>query len=132
MGSAFEPLLRKAQGTPRIVNVTSGAGSIGYKVDPNGMGSANTQRKIIQYSASKAAMNMVSATQFVDFGKWGCKVFTYCPGHTVSNLSLFNTLKAGGKPTSEGAAAPIVDMPNGKRDDEAGKYLKHGIDSFPW
>ena len=75
-------------------------------------------------------MNMITANQAVDYGKFGCKVFAFCPGFTVSNLSSQNKAEHGAKPTSEGAA-PIVDILNGKRDGEHGAFLK--IDGqYPW
>lgn len=34
IGEAFAPLLEKSQGIPRIINISSGAGSIGRRLDP--------------------------------------------------------------------------------------------------
>ncbi|KAJ8113790.1 hypothetical protein ONZ43_g5069 [Nemania bipapillata] len=127
MGDYFAPLLKKSAGTPRIVDVTSGAGSIGNRMNPNGFGS---EFQVIPYRVSKAAMNMVFACQHRGFEADGFKVFLYGPGPTVSNLSP-NNAGPGMKPTSVGAA-PIVEMVQGKRDGEAGKYLEYGVDSFPW
>lgn len=126
MGEAFAPLLKKSTGTPRIVNVSSGAGSIANRLKP----SSASGPKAPQYRASKAALNMVTAMQAVEFGPDGCKVFAYCPGFTVSNLSDFNSADKGAKPTSEGAA-PIVAILNGDRDAEHGKFL-HGTGQYSW
>ena len=129
MGQYFAPLLKKSHGTPRIVNVSSGAGSIGSRLDRSG--GMGTNIKAIPYRASKAAMNMVSACQLFEFEEHGFKVFTYCPGFTASNLSEHNKIELGAKPTGEGAA-PMVEMLMGKRDGDVGKFLKHGMESFPW
>ncbi|KAF2848573.1 putative short-chain dehydrogenase [Plenodomus tracheiphilus IPT5] len=112
---AFAPLLSKSTTTPRIVNVSSGAGSIGLRLDPK---DAFYKMKQDQYRVSKAALNMVTACQITEYQSKGWKVFAYCPGWTAT------------KPTSEGAS-PIVKMLNGGRDAEAGKFLTHGGE-YPW
>jgi NAD(P)-dependent dehydrogenase (short-subunit alcohol dehydrogenase family) len=128
MGEYFAPLLKKAAGTPRIVNVTSGAGSIGNRLDRSSPFAAH---KVVPYRISKAAMNMVAACQWYELGAEGFKVFIYGPGFTESNLSSLNNVKMGAKPTSEGAA-PIIAMLKGERDEDDGKYIEFGQESFPW
>ncbi|KAL8847577.1 MAG: hypothetical protein Q9221_007397 [Calogaya cf. arnoldii] len=128
MGDYFAPLLRKSTVTPRILNVTSGAGSISTRLDrshPTAVLKANP------YRISKAAMNMVAACQWYDLGEEGFKIFIYGPGYTESNLSAANKVELGAKPTSEGVA-PMVAILNGERDGDAGKYIEYGYDSFPW
>ena len=127
MLEAFAPLLKKSKGTPRVVNVSTGVGSITRRLDPT-----NSSYKIgeVQYRASKAALNMITACQAVDFGPLGFKVFAFCPGFTVSNLSPLNIAESGAKPTSEGAV-PMVSILNGKRDAEHGGFL-HGEGQYPW
>jgi NAD(P)-dependent dehydrogenase (short-subunit alcohol dehydrogenase family) len=58
VGEAFAPLLRQSQTTPRIVNVSSGAGSITKRLDST---SKMYKMKTPQYNCSKAALNMVTA-----------------------------------------------------------------------
>ncbi|PSN74248.1 NAD(P)-binding protein [Corynespora cassiicola Philippines] len=124
---SFAPLLKKSAGTPRIVNLSSISGSIAVRLHPS---DPTYELDDIQYRASKAALNMVTACQAVDYGKLGWKVFSYCPGLTTSNMSDFNKPENGAKPTSDGAR-PIVDMLNGKRDAEHGAFLhEHG--QHPW
>lgn len=127
MVEAFAPLLEKSASTPRIVNVTSGGGSIAMRLDPNGPGK---NIKNVQYRASKSALNMVMACQAVEYGPRGWKVFAFCPGYTASNLSASNKVELGAQPTSEGAA-PIVDILDGKRDGEHGGYL-HAKGQYAW
>ena len=119
MGLAFAPLLKKSITTPRIVNVSSGAGSMSRKLDPT---SPMYRESHIQYRASKSALSMVTACQAVEYGDQGFKVFAYCPGFTVSNLSERNTLEAGAKPTSEGTT-PMVKILEGERDAEHAGFL---------
>ena len=126
MTSAFGPLLRKSSGTARIINVSSGAGSIGRRLDPT---SQLYNRHVIQYRASKAALSMVTACDWVEYGP-AIKVFAYCPGYTVSNLGPQNKAELGAKPTAE-AVKPLIDVLEGKRDDEAGLFL-HDTGIYPW
>lgn len=127
MSTYFAPLLKKS-GTPRIINVTSGAGSITNRLDPNGKGN---ELKAVSYRVSKAAMHMYFACQVGELESKGFKIFLYGPGHTVSNLGPYNKAEYGAKPTSEGAA-PIAAMASGTRDADARKYIEYGLESFPW
>ena len=128
MTEYFAPLLKKSVGVPRIVNITSGAGSISNRLDPNGKGN---EMKVLPYRASKTALHMVFACQCREFEADGFKIFLYGPGHTVSSLGPFNKAEYGAKPTSHGTA-PIVDMLNGKRDHDAGKLIEYGLKNFSW
>lgn len=125
--NTFENLLKKSTGPARIANVSSGAGSIFQRLDPK-----SPMRKVseIQYRASKAAMNMVTADQAVRYEPFGFKVFAFCPGFTASNFSPHNTNENGAKPVEEGVT-PLVDILEGKRDDEAGKFL-HNTGQYNW
>ena len=127
MLESFAPLLKKSNGTPRVVNVSSGGGSITKRLDPTSVG---YNMKSVPYRASKSALNMVTACQAVEYGGLGFKVFVYCPGFTVSNLGPHNNAENGAKPTSEGAA-PIVKILNGERDAEHGGFL-HETGQYPW
>lgn len=135
MGEAFLPLLEKAKsGTPRIINVSSGAGSITVKLNPELH--KGPEPKAPWYHASKTAENMVNACQVRELVPKGFKVFLYCPGFTVSNLSGengFNKVENGAKPTSQGAA-PMVKMINGEVDDLVGKFPHEkdgGFEEYP-
>ncbi|KAF3002103.1 hypothetical protein E8E13_009797 [Curvularia kusanoi] len=116
---AFAPLLSKSTSTIRIVNVSSGAGSISLRLDSE---NAFYKMKQDQYRISKAALNMITACQYVEYSQRGWKVFAFCPGWTESNLTPRNKVANGTKPTSEGAA-PIVAILNGGRDADTGKFL---------
>ncbi|KAI0546947.1 putative short-chain dehydrogenase [Xylaria curta] len=128
MSDYFSPLLKKSTGTPRIINVTSGAGSIGNHIAKNNFG---LKDQVIPYRVCKAAMNMVFACQVRSYEEEGFKIFLYGPGPTVSNLSPPDFFP-GKKPTAVGAA-PITEMVQGKRDEDAGIYLEYGYQgAFPW
>ncbi|KAI3320645.1 putative short-chain dehydrogenase [Xylariaceae sp. AK1471] len=131
MGDYFAHLLKKSAGVPRIINATSGAGSISTRIDPNGVGSGF---KVIAYRVSKAAMNMVFACQHRELEGDGFKVFLYGPGPTISGLRPNSKGEGSGKKPTSVSAAPIVEMVKGSRDADAGKYLEYGHEheSFPW
>lgn len=131
--SAFAPLLRKSStlasspGT-RIVNVSSGAGSVNRRLDPS---SPTYKIQGVPYRASKAALSMVTACQFVEYGALGIKVFAYDPGFTRSNLGPPNRAEnSGAKPAAE-AVRPLMDVLEGRRDHEAGLFL-HNTGVYPW
>ncbi|KAK4495232.1 hypothetical protein PRZ48_013561 [Zasmidium cellare] len=125
---AFGPLLLKSPTTPqRIINVSSGAGSIDRRLDPS---STMYSTSAVHYRASKAAMNMITADAAVQYGEKGVRVFAVCPGFTESGLSGFNTVEMGAKPVAEGAK-PILDILEGKRDEEHGLFL-HVDGTIPW
>lgn len=122
----FGPLLRKSTDTARIVNISSGAGSIARRLDPSG---PTYNMQVVQYRASKAAMNMITACQVYEYGP-AIKVFAFCPGFTVSNLGPYNKAENGARPVSE-AVTPIIDLIEGRRDNEAGQFL-HDKGTYPW
>lgn len=124
---AFAPLLQRSTGSPRIVNVSSGAGSLNRRLDAS---SPHYKMQEVQYRASKAALNMVTACQFVEYEDLGLKVFTFNPGFVESNLGPQNKAENGAKLATE-AALPLIDILEGKRDAEVGKFLNfNGV--YPW
>lgn len=123
---AFAPLLKKSTTAARIINVSSGAGSIERRLDSS---SPTYNMQVMEYRACKAALNMITACQWVEYGP-NIKVFAFCPGFTVSNLGPMNKAQFGAKPTDE-AVRPLVDVVEGKRDDEAGKFL-NATGLYPW
>lgn len=127
MGDAFAPLLEKSNDSPRIVNISSGAGSITRRLDPT---SAIYKLKGYPYRTSKSALSMVSACQLVEYEPAGIKVFLYDPGFTQSNLSTHNTAENGARNASE-SVMPLIDVLEGRRDEEVGKLL-HNTGSYPW
>lgn len=138
--TAFKPLLAKSHTIPRIINVSSGAGSIAGRLS---MGRSGPLRNI-PYCASKAALSMVMAFQETDPEVENLKAFCYCPGFTASTLGEMNTVEKGAKPTRVGAE-PMVGILNGERDAESGGFLigpemgmehegikKEGMLQLPW
>ncbi|KAH7071321.1 hypothetical protein BKA63DRAFT_447808 [Paraphoma chrysanthemicola] len=145
LAKAMIPLLRNAN-NPRIINISSGAGSIGRRLFPD---SPMYKIQAEPYRASKVAFNMLTACLYVEYGlgvkqvdgaktnadaegaeKKLMKVFAYDPGFTVSNLSSHNNAENGAR-SAEDTVKSIMDVVDGKRDDEAGKFI-HNSGEYPW
>lgn len=124
---AFAELLKKSTASPRIINVSSGAGSMERRQDRS---SVIYNLQAWEYRSSKAALNMITVCQSVEYASAGIKVFAYCPGFTVSNLSENNKLEKGAKKV-EDAAGPLVKVLEGKRDEDNGKFL-HDSGIYGW
>jgi NAD(P)-dependent dehydrogenase (short-subunit alcohol dehydrogenase family) len=124
VAEVFAPLLQQSTYSlgPRIINVSSRAGSISRRLDKNNM---IYDSHFLEYRTSKAAQNMLSVCQVWEYGKLGIKTFMFCPGFTESELSPMAKVENGAKPVAEGAG-PIVDIIEGKRDGEEGKFLIDG------
>jgi NAD(P)-dependent dehydrogenase (short-subunit alcohol dehydrogenase family) len=93
------PLLREA-GSARIVNVSSGLGSLAQNGDPN---YASAAVKLIGYSAAKAALNMLTVQLAYELRDTGIKVNSADPGYTATDLNGHR----GHQTVPEGAAETI-------------------------
>ena len=82
---AMLPMLRESS-DPRIVNVSSGVGSLTTNSDP-----AYAYRAFCSpvYSASKAALNAVTLAMMIELEKTNIKVNLVSPGFTKTNLNNF-------------------------------------------
>lgn len=129
---ALEPLLRKAaDGCARIVNVSSSLGSVGERVDASHpfYGVPGDF-----YRASKAALNMQTASQNFAYQGWA-KAWAFCPGYVVTNLSGEETRqmrKDHGADSSETSAQGILDIVSGKRDGETDKFVARNGETHIW
>jgi NAD(P)-dependent dehydrogenase (short-subunit alcohol dehydrogenase family) len=83
---AFTPLLARSEKQVRIVNVSSGAGSISLKAQGK---SEYGGLSLVAYRVSKAALNMLTVCQARTLGERGWRVFCVCPGFTESALMDF-------------------------------------------
>jgi NAD(P)-dependent dehydrogenase (short-subunit alcohol dehydrogenase family) len=80
---AMLPLLRKAPAA-RIVNVSSGLGSLAHNGNPDYPSAAT---KLIGYSASKAALNMLTVQLAYLLRDTAIKVNSADPGYTATDLN---------------------------------------------
>jgi NAD(P)-dependent dehydrogenase (short-subunit alcohol dehydrogenase family) len=97
---ALLPLLRKSK-HGRIVNISSGLGSLGRSADTR---SSNTvQNMLLAYCSSKAALNMITIQLANELKDVGIKVNSANPGYTATDLNQHR----GVKTVEQGAATPI-------------------------
>src|SRR5277367_3160943 len=115
---AMLPLLREAKAA-RIVNVSSGVGSLTRNSDP-----ASPWRSIFGpvYPASKTALNAITLAMAIELESTGIKVNAACPGYTKTNLNNYS----GTRTLEEGAREPVrlalldANGPTGTFSNEAG------------
>jgi len=96
---ALLPLVKKSS-AGRIVNVSSGLGSIALNADPNWDYAAV---KLIGYNGSKAALNMFTVLLAADLKDTGIKVNAVNPGYTATDLNG----NSGHQSIEEGAAETV-------------------------
>lgn len=82
---AMLPLLREAP-SARIVNVSSGSGSLTLNADPS-----HPHRALFgpSYSTSKTALNAITLAFAIELDSTPIKVNAACPGFTATNLNNF-------------------------------------------
>ncbi|POR39591.1 (+)-neomenthol dehydrogenase [Tolypocladium paradoxum] len=128
---ALLPLLRKSK-DPRIINVSSAIGSISIRLDPS---HASYDLPAEAYRMSKAALNMATACMHAAYSPWGARVWAYCPGYVVTNLTGEGDRQRrrdSGAESSETSAAGILEILGGQRDGEAGSFLHRRGQQLPW
>ncbi|MET4677045.1 MULTISPECIES: SDR family oxidoreductase [unclassified Luteibacter] len=96
---ALLPLLKKSR-SGRIVNVSSGLGSITLNNDPTWEYAAV---KLLGYNGSKAAMNMFTVLLAAELKEHGIKVNAANPGYTATDLNGHS----GPQTIPEGAAETV-------------------------
>src|ERR1700728_410834 len=96
---AMLPLLRQTPNA-RIVNVSSGAGSLTQNADP-----AFAYRSIFGpvYPSSKTALNALTVAMAIELEKEGIRVNAVSPGYTKTNLNGY----AGTETVEEGAREAV-------------------------
>lgn len=119
---AMLPLLRQAP-SARIVNVSSGAGSLARNADP-----ANPYRQIFGpgYSASKAALNAMTLAMAIELEATEIKVNACSPGFIKTNLNNYE----GTGSVEEGALEPVRLALLGS-DGPTGTFSRTG-EAIPW
>ena len=116
------PLLKAAEAA-RIVNVSSGLGSIGINGDPN---TPYYDTKVLAYNSSKAALNMFTVDLAYDLRHTKVKVNSACPGYTATDLNNHS-----GHQTVEEGAIAIVRLAQLPEDGPSGSFI-HKDGSYPW
>jgi NAD(P)-dependent dehydrogenase (short-subunit alcohol dehydrogenase family) len=120
---AMLPLLRKAPAA-RIVNVSSGVGSLTTNSDP-----AFPYRAIFGpvYPASKTALNALTLAMAIELEPEGIKVNAVSPGFTKTNLNGY----AGTETVEEGAREAVRVALLGA-DGPTGTFTHAKLGTIPW
>ncbi len=120
---AMLPLLRKAPAA-RIVNVSSGVGSLTRNSDPT---YPNRRMFGLGYSASKTALNAVTLAFAIELEPEGIKVNAVSPGFTKTNLNNY-----AGTETVEEGAEEAVRMALIGPDGPTGTFTHAKLGTLPW
>jgi NAD(P)-dependent dehydrogenase (short-subunit alcohol dehydrogenase family) len=124
----FISLLQKSTApTRRIVMVSSTLGSLNLTHG----GQAPKQERYVQYSVSKAALNMLTLYTMDRVNKDGIAVITMSPGYCATNLNNFS----GILPPEEGALVIVDSITKGNFENMNGKFIgsrKGKEESYPW
>ena len=120
---AMLPLLRETPGA-RIVNVSSGIGSLTTNSDP-----AYAYRAIFGpvYPASKTALNALTLAMALELEPEGLKVNAVSPGYTSTNLNGY----AGTETVEEGAREAVRVALQGP-DSPTGTFTRWEGETIPW
>ncbi|MFL9874010.1 SDR family NAD(P)-dependent oxidoreductase [Paraburkholderia megapolitana] len=120
---AMLPLLRKAP-TARIINVSSGVGSLTTNLDP-----AFHYRGIFGpvYPASKTALNALTVAMALELEPEGIKVHAISPGFTKTNLNGY-----AGTDTVEQGAREAVRVALLGPDSPTGTFTRWEDQTIPW
>jgi NAD(P)-dependent dehydrogenase (short-subunit alcohol dehydrogenase family) len=106
--NAMLPLLRRSP-SPRIVNVSSGVGSLTRQSGPDS--ETTTGPVAVAYSPSKTFLNAVTLQYVRELAGTGVLVNCACPGYVATDLNGFR----GVRTPQQGAATPIrlATLPDG-------------------
>jgi NAD(P)-dependent dehydrogenase (short-subunit alcohol dehydrogenase family) len=120
---AMLPLLREAPAA-RIVNVSSGIGSLTRNSDP-----AVAHRAIFGpvYPASKTALNALTVAMAIELESTGIKVNAVAPGFTKTNLNDYE-----GTETVEEGAREAVRVALLGADGPTGMFTHAKLGTLPW
>ena len=120
---AMLPLLRETPNA-RIVNVSSGVGSLTMNSDP-----ASPWRSIFGpvYPASKTALNAITLAMAIELESTGIKVNAVSPGFTKTNLNGY-----AGTETVEDGAREAVRVALLGPDGPTGTFTHAKLGTLPW
>jgi NAD(P)-dependent dehydrogenase (short-subunit alcohol dehydrogenase family) len=120
---AFAPLLLKGADDARIVNMSSGLGSLTLITDPNSLFSTVN---LLAYTSSKVALNAVTVSFAKEFEPFGIKVNAVEPGNVRTDLNG----NSGSLTPEEGAETAIRMALIDKDGPTGGFFGSHG--RRPW
>jgi NAD(P)-dependent dehydrogenase (short-subunit alcohol dehydrogenase family) len=126
--NAFLPALRRSA-HPRIVNVSSGTGSLGWSTGPNPQFAHQTGGNGAAYRSSKTALNALTVYYAQALASDGFKVNALAPGLRATRLNA-RAAASGGDPAE--AAAGAVRLALLPDDGPTGEFFSWDGTSAPW
>jgi NAD(P)-dependent dehydrogenase (short-subunit alcohol dehydrogenase family) len=126
--NAFLPALRRSA-HPRIVNVSSGTGSLGWSTGPNPQFAYQTGGTGAAYRSSKTALNALTVYYAQALVAEGFRVNALAPGLRATNLNA-RAAASGGDPAE--AAAGAVRLALLPDDGPTGEFFSWDGTTAPW
>jgi NAD(P)-dependent dehydrogenase (short-subunit alcohol dehydrogenase family) len=126
--NAFLPLLRRSA-HPRIVNISSGTGSLGWSTAPNSQFAHRTGGTSAAYRSSKTALNALTVFYAQALEADGFKINALAPGLRATNLNP-RAAESGGDPAE--AAAGAVRLALLPDDGPTGGFFSWDGEAAPW
>jgi NAD(P)-dependent dehydrogenase (short-subunit alcohol dehydrogenase family) len=126
--NGFLPALRRSA-HPRIVNVSSGTGSLGWSTGPNPQFAHQTGGTAAAYRSSKTALNALTVYYAQALADEGFKVNALAPGLRATDLNA-RAAASGGDPAE--AAAAIVRLALLPDDGPTGEFFSWDGSTAPW
>lgn len=132
LSAALLPLLRQSK-SPKIINVSSGMGSISLCASTSDTSSGAVVRAP-GYRMTKSALNMLTAYQHQQLKDEGFKIWSYCPGFVITDIGNDREARKyiPGCESSETSAQGILEILEGQRDGEVGQFLQRYGKRFDW
>jgi NAD(P)-dependent dehydrogenase (short-subunit alcohol dehydrogenase family) len=124
--NAFLPVLRRSA-RPRIVNISSGTGSLGWSTGPQAQFPATGS--LAAYRSSKTALNALTVFYAQALASEGFKVNALAPGLRRTDLNA-TAAASGGDPAE--AAAGAVRLALLPDDGPTGEFLSWDETPVPW
>lgn len=130
LSAAMLPLLRQSK-FPKIINVSSGLGSISRCIAETG---TDTGVRVPGYRMTKSALNMYTAYLHQQLSDEGFKIWSYCPGFVITDIGKDREARKSmkGCDSSETSAQGILEILEGQRDEEVGQFVKRYGERYDW
>jgi NAD(P)-dependent dehydrogenase (short-subunit alcohol dehydrogenase family) len=124
--NAFLPALRRSR-RPRIVNISSGTGSLGWSTGPRAQFSATGA--LTAYRSSKTALNALTVFYAGALAGEGFKVNALAPGLRRTDLNARAAASEGDPAEAAAGAVRLALLPD---DGPTGEFLSWDATPVPW
>ncbi len=124
--NAFLPALRRSA-QPRIVNISSGTGSLGWSTGPRAQ--FGTTGSLAAYRSSKTALNALTVFYAQALAAEGFKVNALAPGLRKTDLNVTAAASGGDPGEAAAGAVRLALLPD---DGPTGEFLSWDGTAVPW